>query len=376
MPVSLPWFFGEFAPGPGTAMGPRGRSYKSRRGSSLAFSARIAAGRKGICGPNDSPPGAEVLPEIYSDRANCRATGRKMDSRSNELAAAGWCDPLDAPARDETPLLVIEPNRTCIIPDFAGLWQYRELLYFLTWRDVKIRYKQTFLGAAWAVIQPLFTMLVFTLFFGNLAKVPSDGIPYPLFAYAGLLPWTFFANAVTNSGNSLVGGAHLVTKVYFPRVIIPAAAVFAGLVDLAIALVIFAVPMACYRVPLTAGILVLPFLLLLLSTLAVSVGMWMAALNVKYRDIRYALPFVIQLWMFLTPVIYPASIVPRRYQMAYALNPLAGIIEVFRVALLGGVNGTRIEWGALGLSVAVVTLLLLVASHHFRRMEREFADLI
>jgi lipopolysaccharide transport system permease protein len=256
------------------------------------------------------------------------------------------------------------------------LWQSRELLYFLVWRDIKVRYKQTVLGAAWAVIQPLFTMLVFTLLFGKLAKMPSDNIPYPLFAYAGLLPWTFFANAITASGNSLVGSAHLITKVYFPRMIIPGAAVLAGLMDFAVAFVILAFLMVWYRVPVGAGLLMLPVLVLLTAALALGVGMWLSALNVKYRDVRYAIPFVIQFWMFATPIIYPASLLPDEYRLVFALNPMTGLIEAYRVALLGGVNGAHFDWLSLGIAIALALAFLSYAAYDFRRMEKTFADLV
>jgi lipopolysaccharide transport system permease protein len=274
------------------------------------------------------------------------------------------------------PHLVIEPSRSWVALNLRDLWQYRELLYFLTWRDVKVRYKQTALGAAWAVIQPLATMLVFTLFFGKLAGMPSDNIPYPLFAYAGLLPWTFFANAVTNSGNSLVGSSNLITKVYFPRLIIPGAAVLAGLVDFAIACVILAVMLVWYQVPVGAGLLMLPALVALTSLLALGVGMWLSALNVKYRDIRYAIPFLIQLWMFATPIIYPASLLPEKYRPVFALNPMAGIIEGYRVALLSGVNGAGFDWLSLGISAGVALAILIYAAYDFRRMEKTFADIV
>ena len=221
----------------------------------------------------------------------------------------------------DQPLISIRPSRTWVALNLRDLWAYRELLFFLTWRDVQVRYKQTVLGVAWAIIQPLATMLIFTLFFGKLAGMPSEDIPYPLFAYAGLLPWTFFSNAVTNSGNSLVGSSNLITKVYFPRMIIPGAAVGAGLVDFAIAFALLAGLMAYYHVAVTWSILMLPVLVALTTLLALGVGMWMSALNVKYRDIRYALPFLIQLWMFASPIIYPASIVPRALAMGSGPEP-------------------------------------------------------
>lgn len=272
----------------------------------------------------------------------------------------------------DEPLVTIRPSRTWVALNLRDLWAYRELLYFLTWRDVKVRYKQTVLGAAWAVIQPLGTMLIFTLFFGKLAGMPSGGVPYPLFAYAGLLPWTFFSNAVTNSGNSLVGSSNLITKVYFPRMVIPGAAVGAGLVDFAIAFVILAGLMVYYGVRVSPNVLMLPILVILTALLALGVGMWMSALNVKYRDIRYALPFVIQLWMFASPIIYPSTIVPAKWRWVLALNPFAGIIEGYRSALFG----QTFDWVALGLAAAFTLTILTYAAYDFRRMEKTFADLV
>jgi lipopolysaccharide transport system permease protein len=268
--------------------------------------------------------------------------------------------------------VVIEPSRSWVALDLRGLWAYRELLFFLTWRDVKVRYKQTALGAAWAVIQPVFQMLIFTLFFGRLAGMPSDGVPYPAFAYAALLPWTFFANALSGSGNSLVGSAGLISKVYFPRMIVPAAAVAAGLVDLAIALAASIPLLSYYRVAPTWSLLVLPFLVVLVSALALGVGMWTSALNVKYRDVRHALPFLVQVWMFASPVIYPASIVPPKWRWVLALNPMTGVLEGFRSALLG----TPWDCPALGLSALIATAILVYAAYDFRRIEKTFADIV
>lgn len=274
------------------------------------------------------------------------------------------------------PHLVIEPNRSRLAFDLRDLWRYRELFYFLTWRDIKVRYKQTALGAAWAIMQPLFNMLLFTLLFGKLAGLPSDNIPYPLFAFAGLLPWTFFSNAISNSGNSLVGSSHLITKVYFPRLIIPAASVLAGLVDFFFAFLVMAVLMVIYQVPLGVNILLLPLLILLTTLLAFGVGMWLSALNVRFRDIRYVIPFLIQFWMFATPIIYPASMMPERYRPYLAINPMTGVIEGYRVALLGGVNGASFNWQSLGVSVAIALVVLVYASYDFRRMEKTFADIV
>ncbi|MDQ3010210.1 MAG: ABC transporter permease [Acidobacteriota bacterium] len=272
--------------------------------------------------------------------------------------------------------LVIEPHRAWVSLKLRDLWQYRELLYFLTWRDLKVRYKQTALGAAWAVMQPLFTMLLFTLFFGRLARLPSDNLPYPLFAYAGLLPWTFFANALTSASNSLVGSSNLITKVYFPRLLMPGAAVLAGLADFACAFVVLALLMFWYQVPVGANLLLLPALLLLTAALALGVGLWLAAWHVKYRDVRYLIPFLIQFWMFATPIIYPASMVPEQYRLLFALNPLTGIIEGYRVALLGELNGARFDWTALGISALITLAVLVYAAYDFRRLESHFADLV
>ena len=273
----------------------------------------------------------------------------------------------------EKPIVTIEARRSGLGLGLRELWLYRELFYFLTWRDVKVRYKQTLLGAAWAILQPVLTMIIFTLLFGRLAGIKSDGVPYPLFAYAGLLIWTFFSNAVTNSGNSLVGSANLITKVYFPRMIIPGAAVGAALVDLGIAFLMQIVLMIYYGVSITPAILMVPVLLLLTTILAIGVGMWLSALNVKYRDIRYAIPFLIQLWMFASPVIYPASMLQGKLRYVLLLNPLTGIIENFRGALFGRGD---LDWNSLGISAAITFLVLVYSAYSFRRMERSFADLV
>jgi len=272
----------------------------------------------------------------------------------------------------EKPLLTIVPSRGWVALNLADIWAHRELLYFLTWRDIKIRYKQTALGALWAVIQPLFPMLIFTLFFGKLAKMPSDGIPYSIFAYAGLLPWSYFAAAVGNSSNSVVGSSNLITRVYFPRMIIPASGVLAALVDFAIAFVLLGCLMAWHRVLPTPSILMLIPLVALVTLLALGFGMLLAGLTVKYRDFRYAMPFLIQLWMFATPVIYPASLVPVKWRWVLALNPLTGIIEGFRSSLFA----RAFDWGALVFSAGFTIFLLIYAAYSFRRQERIFADLI
>jgi len=272
----------------------------------------------------------------------------------------------------QQPVLTIRPSRGWTSLDLRDVWAHRELLYFLTWRDIKIRYKQTALGATWAIIQPLFPMIIFTLFFGRLAGIPSDGIPYSVFAYAGLLPWTYFANAVSSSSTSVVGSSNLITRVYFPRMIIPGSAVLAALVDFFIAFLLLAGLMLWYRLPIHLSILMLPLLILLVTTLSLGVGMLFAGLTVKYRDIRYALPFAVQFWMFATPVIYPASMVPPKWRWALALNPLTGVIESFRSALFG----RPFPAGALLASSLVALGLLVYAAYSFRRMERSFADMI
>lgn len=274
------------------------------------------------------------------------------------------------------PHLVIEPPRAWVPLNLGDLWQHRELLYFLVWRDLKVRYKQTAMGAAWAVMQPLFTMLIFTIFFGKFAQMPSDNLPYPLFAYAGLLPWTFFANALTNASNSLVGSSNLITKVYFPRLLMPAAAVMAGLVDFACAFLVLLLMMFWYEVPLSVNLIMLPVLLALTAALALGTGLWLAAWHVKYRDVRYLIPFLIQFWMFATPIIYPASLVPEKFRLLFSLNPMTGIIEAFRTALLGDVNGARFDWAALGIAALLTTIALVYAAFDFRRMENQFADLV
>jgi lipopolysaccharide transport system permease protein len=276
------------------------------------------------------------------------------------------------PGGIELPLVVLQPGRRWSSLDLGEIWSYRELLMFLGWRDIKVRYKQTLLGAAWAVLQPLFLMLMFTFFFGRLAGMPSDGIPYPLFAYAALLPWTFVSNAVLSSGNSLVGSSHLVTKVYFPRLIIPGATVLAGLLDYVIAAALLFVLMGWWGVPFGWRLFGLVPLALLATLLALAVGLWMSALNVKYRDVRYALPFLIQLWLFATPIIYPASLVPEKWRWILLLNPLAGVVEGHRAVLLG----RSVDGALISASVLVTALLLAGATVVFRRMEKSFADVI
>jgi lipopolysaccharide transport system permease protein len=273
----------------------------------------------------------------------------------------------------EMPRIRIEPSHGWISLGLKELWRYRELLFFLTWRDIKVRYKQTALGAAWAIIQPLFTMLVFTIFFGRLAKVPSDGIPYPLFTYTALLPWQLFAYALTESSNSVVANERLITKVYFPRLVVPLASVFAGLVDFAIAFTLVIAMMAWYHVKPTWAVLSLPLFVLFTMATALGAGLWLSALNVQYRDVRYTLTFLVQFWLFASPVAYSSSLVPARWRPLYGLNPMAGVIEGFRWALLGKAQAPGLMLAVSGLVVASV---LVGGLYYYRRMEKTFADLV
>jgi lipopolysaccharide transport system permease protein len=252
------------------------------------------------------------------------------------------------------------------------LWQKRELLYFLVWKDVKVKYKQASLGIAWAVLQPLLGMLLFTLLFGRVAKLPSDGLPYPLFYFASLLSWTYFSTALTTASNSVISNTSLVSKVYFPRILLPAAGVIASVLDLAIASVILVGLIAFYQVPLTLPLLFVPLVLVLLIVFALGVGQFLAALNVNYRDVKHALPFLVQLWFFASPVVYPLSMVPERYQWLIALNPLTGIIETTRALLAD----RPVPWEALWISCTVIVLVYVFGLRYFQRTERRFADVI
>lgn len=268
--------------------------------------------------------------------------------------------------------VVIESEESGVQLNLGDLWAYRELLYFLTLRDIKVRYKQTLMGAVWVVIQPLMTMLIFTLIFNKFARLDTKDIPYPLFAYSGLLLWTFFSNAVTTGTFSLVNNSHLVTKVYFPRVFMPAAAVGAGLVDLAIASLLLISLAIYYGVRPSWGALLLPLMVILAAMLSLGTGMLVSALTVKYRDLRHALPFVMQFWMFASPVIYPSSIVPDQWRWLLLINPMTGILEGFRAAL----TGQPFDWTMIVISAAVATTLLAIAFYVFRGLEDTFADVI
>jgi lipopolysaccharide transport system permease protein len=278
----------------------------------------------------------------------------------------------EAAAAQPLPVRIYRRRRGWIPLDWRELWEFRELLFFLTWRDVMVRYKQTALGAAWAVLQPALTMVIFTLIFGRLAKLPSDGMPYPIFVYAGLLPWTFFANAVTTSSNSLVNSANLITKVYFPRVIVPLATVAAGLVDFAVAFLLLAGLLVWYHVPLTPMFALVPVMLLGTVITAVAVGTILSALTVTYRDFRYVVPFTVQLWLYATPVMYATRAVPERWRLWYALNPMAGMTEGFRAAVLGRTP----LWPMVGMSAIVAVLALVGGLAYFQRVERRFVDIV
>jgi len=271
------------------------------------------------------------------------------------------------------PSLIIRPSKGFLRLNLKDVWAYRELLYFLVWRDIKVRYKQTALGAAWAIIQPVMTMVVFSVFFGRLAKLPSDGIPYPVFAFAALLPWQLFAFSLTESSNSLVGSQNLITKVYFPRLIIPMSSVLAGIVDFAIAFAVLLGLMFYYGIRPTAAVVWLPLFVLLALATALSVGLWFSALNVKYRDVRYTIPFLTQFWMFATPVAYSSSLVPPRWRVLFGMNPMAGVVEGFRWALFGKAASPG---GMIWVSVAAVSLLLVGGLFYFRRTESTFADIV
>jgi len=268
---------------------------------------------------------------------------------------------------------VIEPSRGWVAVKLREVWEYRELLYFLIWRDVKVRYKQTVLGASWAILQPFFTMLIFSIFFGLLAGLPSDGVPYPLFAYVALVPWTFFANGLSLSSTSLVANQALIRKVYFPRLVIPIAAVASGVIDFCIAFVVLIGLVLYYDIVPTANVVWLPALFLLALVTALGAGLWLSALNVLYRDVQYIVPFLIQVWLFSTPIVYPSSLVPERWRTLYALNPMTGVVEGFRWALLD----TNTAPGPIVAVSAVAAVLLLAGGADFvRRMELSFSDVV
>jgi lipopolysaccharide transport system permease protein len=271
----------------------------------------------------------------------------------------------------DLPVTYIRPSRGWVSVNLREIWQYRELLYFLVWRDIKVRYKQTALGAAWAIIQPFFTMVVFSIFFGRLAGIPSDGVPYPVFAFAALVPWTFFANGLSQSANSLVIDQNLIKKVYFPRLAIPTATVLAGTVDFVLAFLVLLGMMLYFGITPTANVVWLPPLLLLALVTSLGVGLWFAALNVQYRDVRYIVPFLVQFWLFATPIAYPSSLLEEPWRTLYGINPMVGVVEGFRWALLG----TETAPGPMiAVSAAAAVAILVGGALYFRRMEKTFAD--
>jgi lipopolysaccharide transport system permease protein len=277
------------------------------------------------------------------------------------------------PRLPEVPTIRIRPSRGFVPLRLREVWEYRELLYFLCWRTIKVRYKQTILGGAWAIFQPLVTMVVFSVIFGRLVGVPSDGVPYPIFAYAGLLPWQLFAQSLTESGNSLVNNEHLITKVYFPRLVIPTSTVLVSLLDFAVAGTVLAGMMVYYRIVPGVGVWALPLLVLQAVCAALGIGLWLSALNVRYRDIRHVIPFLTQCWLFATPIAYPSSLVPRQWRVLLGLNPMTGVVEGFRWALLGAKADVG---GLLALSTLITIGLLVSGAVYFRRMERTFADVL
>jgi lipopolysaccharide transport system permease protein len=269
-----------------------------------------------------------------------------------------------------SPVFILPPQGWAQIP-VRELWDYRELLYFFVWRDIKVRYKQTVLGAAWAIIQPFFTMVVFSIFFGRLAGISSEGIPYPIFTFSALVPWMYFSNAVSQASNSLIANERMITKVYFPRLLVPMASILAGLVDFAISLVVLIGMMLYYGIGLTPALWAGPLFVLLTIATALGVGLWLSALNVQYRDVRYAVVFLLQFWLFATPIAYPSSLLPEQWRAIYGLNPMAGVVEGFRWALLGKAS---VPGALLAISIVVTIAVLMSGLYYFQRMEQTFAD--
>ncbi len=272
----------------------------------------------------------------------------------------------------DLPHVRLRPSKGWVSLNLGDLWEYRELLYFLTWRDIKVRYKQTALGALWAVVQPFMTMVAFSIFFGNLGKIPSDGLPYPVFTFAGLLPWSLFTYALGQASGSLVSSSNLITKVYFPRLVIPISSVLSGVLDFAVAFAVFLCLLAYFHITPSIAVVLLPLFVLLTLTTALGVGMWLSALNVEYRDVRYAIPFVTQFWLFATPIAYPSSLLDEPWRTIYGLNPMVGVVEGFRWTLLH----TEPPAATLAISSLISIALLVSGTLYFRRMERTFADLV
>jgi lipopolysaccharide transport system permease protein len=294
-----------------------------------------------------------------------------MHMKTTSLPHLDGVSPLVIAVRE--PTVEIQPNKGLFHLDLQAIWQYRELLYFLIWRDIKVRYKQTVIGAGWAILQPLMTMAIFTVIFAHFAKIPSDGLPYPIFVFTALLPWNYFSQAVGRSGVSLVGNANLISKVYFPRLIVPISAATAPLADFAVAFVILLGMMAWFGIEPTWGVLALPFFMLLALVTAVAIGLWLSALDVRYRDVGHTIPFLIQCWMYASPVAYPVSLVPEKWRLLYGLNPMVGVIEGFRWALLGAKS---LDFGVMAVSAIMLMALLLGGIVYFKQMEQTFADVV
>jgi lipopolysaccharide transport system permease protein len=295
------------------------------------------------------------------------------DDPTEMSPAATLTEQGDAAQTQHAASLLIEPTRGWVSLGLGELWRYRELIYFFIWRDIKVRYKQTILGGAWAIIQPFFTMLIFSIFFGRLAKIPSDSVPYPIFTYTALVPWQFFANGITQSSTSLVSGSNLVTKVYFPRLALPVSKVLSGVVDFMLAFVMLIGMMLYYHIAPTAHVLWLPFFFLLALTTSLGVSAWFSAMHVQFRDVQYAVPFLVQVWMFATPVAYPSSLLPEPWRTVYGINPMVGVVEGFRWALLG----TKTAPGPMVFVSSLVSIALLVGGvFYFRRLEKTFADVV
>ena len=301
--------------------------------------------------------------------------GQAMESRAGSSVESllSGRNPAEPSMKLPKRKLVIENRRTLFAMDWSALWEYRELLYILVWRDIKIRYKQTAIGVGWVMLQPLITMLIFTTIFGYMAKIPSDGVWYPVFSLTGLLPWTYFAQAIARSGESVVGNANLVSKIYFPRLLLPLAMIMTPLVDLALSMVLLFGLLIYAGIPLTWKVTTLPAFILLATLTATGISLFTSAMNVKYRDVRHAIPFVIQIWMFASPIVYPVSLVPERWRLLYGLNPMAGVIEGFRWALLGQ---TAPDPVVMAESVVVLFVVLIAGMVYFKQVERQFADVI
>lgn len=292
-----------------------------------------------------------------------------MSVTENRFASVGR----SRSAQSARPTIVIEPRRGLLDLNLKSIWEYRDLLYFLVLRDLKVRYKQTVIGVTWVILQPLITMVVFTFVFGKFAKIPSDGLPYPIFAYSALLPWQLFSSSLSRGGGSVVGNSNLISKIYFPRLILPISGILSPLVDFAIAFIILIGMMIWFGSVPTWGVLTLPLFMLLAILTALAVGLWLAALNVRYRDVGHAIPFLIQLWMFASPVVYPVSMIPEKWRLLYSLNPMAGVIEGFRWALLGKESP---DFGVIAVSTVMVIALLIPGLLFFRHTELTFADVI